>query len=590
MIDRNVIDRQTIDRHMNDKQMLEEHKADKARRPRTGGQLLVDALRRHGAGRVFCVPGESFLPALDALHDAADAVELIVCRQEGAAAHMAEAHGKLTGEPGICLVTRGPGATNASIGVHTAKQDSSPMILLVGQVGRHVAGREAWQEIDVPAVFGPLAKWAVQVERTERLPEVISRAFHVATSGRPGPVVIGLPEDLLYEEAVVDDAALRRHARVQAHPAPAALAQLHERLAAARRPFVLVGGSGWDEAGCRSLAALAERFDLPVGTAFRRQDLIDNRDRHFAGDVGIAPNPALAERIRGCDLLLAIGTRLGDTTTSDEALLAAPRPRQPLVHVHADPGELGRIYQADLAINAGPAEFCAAALDTMPALDTSAWRAWTRAARADYLATLEHGPMPGTLDLGDVMALLRHQLPRDAIVTNGAGNYSSWVHRFYQYGGFRTQLAPTSGVMGYGLPAAIAAALQDRSRTVVCFAGDGCFQMNAQELATLRQYGLKVLIVVVNNGLFGSIRMHQEMHYPGRVIGTALENPDFAALARAHGLHGESVSRTEDFASAFERTRAVKGSALIELRIDAEAITPRTTLSAIRNRALASVK
>jgi acetolactate synthase-1/2/3 large subunit len=552
--------------------------------PRSGGQLVVDALRLHGTRRVFCVPGESFLPALDALHDARDQIELVVCRQEGAAAHMTEAHGKLTGEPGVCFVTRGPGATNASIGVHTARQDSTPMILLVGQVSRRVRGREAWQEIDLQAVFGSMAKWAVEVDRIERLPELMSRAFHVATSGRPGPVVIGLPEDLLYEKAEVAVSA-HRYRRAPAAPAPEALRELHGLLAKAQRPFVIAGGGGWDAAACAALAGFAARFDLPVGTAFRRQDLVDNRNACFAGDVGIGINPGLAERIRTSDLLLAVGPRLGETTTSDYTLLDLPRPRQPLVHVHADAGELGRVYQAQLPIQADMRAFCEAAL-ALPPLDTSAWQAWTRAARANYLTTLEHGTMPGTLDLGEVMALLRQRLPADTIVTNGAGNYASWVHRFYQYGGFRTQLAPTSGVMGYGTPAAIAAALHDRSRTVVCFAGDGCFQMNAQELATARQYGLKILFIVVNNGIFGSIRMHQEMHFPGKVHGTTLENPDFPLLARAHGMHGETVTQTGEFAGAFERAMQCAGSALIELRIDPEAITPRTTLSALRAKAL----
>ncbi|NUZ05057.1 thiamine pyrophosphate-binding protein [Piscinibacter koreensis] len=550
---------------------------------RNGGQILIDQLRIHGARRVFSVPGESFLPAIDALHDAREAIQLVTCRQEGAAAHMAEAHGKLTGEPGICFVTRGPGATNASIGVHTARQDSTPMILLVGLVGRHVARREAWQEIDVEAVFGSLAKWAVRIDRIERIPELVARAFQVATSGRGGPVVIGLPEDLLYEEAEVEDAV--RYQRVHASPSPSDMQRLRELLATAERPFVLLGGGGWSRAACDAIRSFAAAFDLPVGTAFRRQDLLDNRDVHFAGDVGIGVNPALAERIRGADLIVSVGARMGETTTNDYTLLKVPKPTQTLVHVHPDPNELGSVYQADLMINAGMREFAEAAQRLEP-VPTTAWRGWTRAARADYLATLEHGPMPGELNMGDVMAQLRQRLPADTIVTNGAGNYTSWVHRFYQYGGFRTELAPTSGTMGYGTPAAIAAALEHPGRTVVCFAGDGCFQMTPQELATVQQYGLGILFVIVNNGIYGSIRMHQEVHYPGKVYGTDIENPDFPALAAAYGLHGEAVQRTEDFGNALERALHAPGAALLELRIDPEAITPRTTLTALREKAL----
>lgn len=550
---------------------------------RQGGQVLVDALRIHGTDTVFCVPGESFLPALDALHSAGDAIRLVVCRQEAGAGHMAEAYGKLTGKPGICFVTRAPGATNASIAVHTAMQDSTPMILLVGQVSRGNAGRETWQEIDVEAVFGSLAKWAVQVERGERLPELISRAFHVATSGRPGPVVVGLPEDLLYEEMVVADTG--PYQRVQAHPGPADLARLRELLAQAQRPFLLVGGGGWDVPACDALRAFCERFDLPVGTGFRRQDLLDNMHPHFAGDVGIGINPALAQRLREADLVIALGTRLGETTTSDHTLLTAPCPAQTLVHVHADAGELGRVYQAALAINAGVREFCVAA-QALERVDTSAWHAATAAAHADYLATLSPVAMAGTVNMSEVMAQLRQRVPADTIVTNGAGNYSGWVHRFHVYRGFRTELAPTSGVMGYGLPAACAAKLVHPERTVVCFAGDGCFLMAAQELATVALYELPIVFIVVNNGIYGSIRMHQEIHYPGRVHGTALRNPDFAALARAHGLHGAIVERTEHFAAALDAALACGRGAVIELRTDPEAITPRTTLSALRSNAI----
>ncbi|MES2186597.1 MAG: thiamine pyrophosphate-binding protein [Pseudomonadota bacterium] len=550
---------------------------------RTGGQVVADALRIHGVDTVFSVPGESFLPVIDALHGLREHIRLVTCRQEGAAAHMADAYAKLRGVPGVCLVTRGPGSSNAAIGIHTAQQDSTPMVVLVGQVSRHAMGREAWQEIDYVRMFGGMAKWAVQVEQAGRIPEILAHAFQVATSGRCGPVVVALPEDLLYEPVQVTDTGAYR--AVQAHPGGADMQRLRTLLAAAQRPLVILGGGGWDRAACDDLAAFARRFHLPVGTAFRRQDLIDNHDVHFAGDVGLGINPALAQRVRDADLVLAIGTRLGETTTQDYTLLSAPCPAQTLVHVHADAGELGRVYQAALPIQAGMAAFAAAAAALEP-VDTAAWAGWTRTAHADYLATLAPPAVTGPLDMGAVMAHLRNVLPADAILTNGAGNYAAWVHRFYGYRGFRTQLAPTSGAMGYGVPAACAAALVHPERTVVCFAGDGCFQMSAQELATVRQYGLRIVFIVVNNGMYGSIRMHQEMNFPGHVYGTAIDNPDFAALARAYGLHGEVVETTAGFAPAFERARACTGSALLELRTDPELITPRTTLQALRDKAL----
>ena len=561
------------------------HPASPALAPRTGGQVVVDALRVHGVDTVFSVPGESFLPVIDALHGARGQVRLVTCRQEGAAAHMAEAYGKLRGVPGVCLVTRGPGATNASIGIHTAQQNSTPMVVLVGQVSRRTIGREAWQEMDYVRVFSAMAKWAVQVERADRIPEILARAFQTAASGRCGPVVVALPEDLLYETVRVADTGSYR--AVQAHPGDGDMQRLRALLAGARRPLVILGGGGWTGAACDEMAAFARRFDLPVGTAFRRQDLIDNHDPRFVGDVGLGINPALAQRVRDADLVLAIGTRLSETTTQDYTLLAAPCPAQTLVHVHADAGELGRVYQPALPIQAGMPAFAAAAVALEP-VDTRPWREWTAAARADYVATLAPPPMPGALNMGVVMAHLREVLPADAIITNGAGNYAGWVHRFYGYRGFRSQLAPTSGAMGYGIPAACAAALVHPERTVVCFAGDGCFQMTVQELATVRQYRLRIIFIIVNNGMFGSIRMHQEMNFPGNVYGTAIENPDFALLARAYGLSGETVERTEDFPAAFARARANDGASLLELRIDPEAITPRTTLRALRERALAA--
>ena len=550
--------------------------------PRTGGRIVADALRIHGVDTVFCVPGESFLPVIDALYDQRDAIQLVVCRQEGGAAFMAEAYGKLTGEPGVCFVTRGPGATNASIGVHTAFQDSTPMILFIGQVSTEVSEREAWQELDYRRMFGQMSKWVAQIDQAERIPEMVGRAFQVAVSGRPGPVVVALPEDMLGASVAVADGG--RHRRVQAHPGREDLERLGSQLGVARRPLMILGGGGWSAEACADLQAFVETFDLPVGCSFRRQDLLDNRHPNYVGDVALGINPKLAQRVRDADLVLAVGTRLGGITTSDYSLLAVPRPHQRLVHVHADSEELGRIYQADLMINAGVREFAAAARALMA--PHVAWGDWTKAARADYLAWQRHAPMPGPVDLGEVMALLRETLPADSILTNGAGNYAIWLHRFYQYRGFRTQLAPTSGAMGYGTPAAVAAKLVYPQRTVVCFAGDGCFLMNGQELATAVQYQLAVIFIVVNNGMYGTIRMHQEREFPGRVHGTALVNPDFVALAKAYGAHGELLERTADFAPAFERARAAGRPALLELRIDPEAISPRTTLTELRQEAL----
>ena len=550
---------------------------------RSGGRTLVDQLRVHGADMAFCVPGESYLDVLDALHDAREEIRLIVCRQEGGAAFMAEAYGKLTGRPGICFVTRGPGATNASIGVHTAFQDSTPMILFIGQVGGNVVEREAFQEIDYRRMYGPMAKWVAQIDRAERIPEFLSHAFHLAVSGRPGPVVLALPEDMLRSTAVVADAP--PYTRVKPHPGTADMERMRVLLAAARQPLVILGGGDWDPIACAGIRTFVEANDLPVACSFRRQDLFDNRHPNYCGDAGIGIAPALADRINRADLVLAIGARLGENPSSGYTLFDIPLPRQRLVHVHPGADELGRVYRAELMINSGMPEFAAMASALAP-VDATRWRQWTRDARADYLANLRHSPMKGPVDLGEIMAFLRRTLPADTIVTNGAGNYAGWVHRFYQYSGFRTQLAPTSGAMGYGVPSAIAAKALYPERTVVSFSGDGCFLMNGQELATAAQYGLGVLFIVVNNGMYGTIRMHQEREYPARIHGTTLQNPDFAALARAYRLHGEVVERTEDFEAAFHRARACGRAALLELRIDPDAITTRTELSAIRRRAL----
>ncbi len=550
--------------------------------PRSGGQILVDQLKIHGVTRAFCVPGESYLPVLDALYVHRETIELITCRQEGGAANMAEAHGKLTGAPGICLVTRGPGATNASIGVHTAFQDSTPMILFIGQVGGDFVEREAFQEIDYRRMFGQMAKWVAQIDRAERVPEFVAHAFQVATSGRMGPVVLALPEDMLASMVTVADA--RAWQRVRTSPGEQALMRLSAMLQSAERPIVIAGGSGWDAKSCADLQHFSEMQKIPVGCAFRFQDLFDNAHPHYAGDVGIGINPALAARIKAADLVIAIGPRLGEMTTGGYTLIEAPYSSdgaQQLVHIHAGAEELGRVYQADLMINASMPEM-ARALAALPRLTRDGLEENVRAANADYCAWQMKKTTPGNVQMWEVMHHLESVLPADAILTNGAGNYATWVHRFHRYRGFRTQLAPTSGAMGYGVPAAISAKAMYRDRTVIAFAGDGCFLMTGQELATAVQYQLNVIFIVVNNGMYGTIRMHQERAFPGHVHGTDLVNPDFAAYARAFGAHGETVESTEQFAPAYLRAVKAGKPALIEIRIDPEAITPNTTLKAIR--------
>jgi acetolactate synthase-1/2/3 large subunit len=554
---------------------------------RTGGQLLVDALKVHGVDHVFGVPGESYLAALDAFYDATEKIRFVICRQEGGAAYMAEAYGKLTGRPGICFATRGPGASNASLGIHTAYQDSSPVILFIGQVGNDFVEREAFQEIDYRRMYGQMAKWVAQIDRADRVPEYVHRAFHTAVSGRPGPVVLALPEDMLTETATVADTG--RYQRVAAHPGEADLQKLRAMLAQAQRPFVLLGGSDWTAQACADFRAFAEANDLPVGTAFRRQDLYDNRLPNFAGDVGIGINPKLAERVKACDLLIAIGARMDEMTTAGYTLIEAPRPKSKFVHVHPGAEVLGRVYEAELLIHSGMPEF-AQALRKLAPVASRPWRDATKSARAEYEAWLNPEPAPGALHPGEVIAFLGKRLPPESIITNGAGNFAGWIHRYYPYPGFRTELAPTSGSMGYGVPSAVAAKLVHPNRPVISFSGDGDFLMCGQELATVAQYELKIVFIVVNNGMYGTIRMHQERNYPGRVSGTELKNPDFAALARAYGLHGEIVEKTADFEGAFERAMKAKTASLIELRIDPEAITTRTTLSAIRATALKNKK
>jgi acetolactate synthase-1/2/3 large subunit len=546
---------------------------------RTGGQILVDQLELNGADIAFCLPGESYLPVLDALHDSP--IRLVTCRHEQGAANAAEAYGKLTGRPGICLVTRGPGATQAAVGVHTAKQDSSPMLLLVGQVPRAFRGREAWQELDYGQVFGGIAKAAWELDSAERIPEHMAEAFAIAVSGRPGPVVLALPEDVLAEQADVADGA-----PVEAPcqpPAAAELARLRELLAEAERPLFVVGEGGWTAETSRDVQAFCEANALPVACAFRCQDFVDNRSRSYVGVLGVAMDEAIAARLRDADLVLAIGGRLGEVPTRRYTLLEPPDPQQTLVHVHPDPGELGRVYLPDLAIAATLPEAAASLLALEPV--EARWREWTAAARAEYEANLVTEPMEGDLDLGEVMAFLRRRLPGDAVQTCGAGNFTVWAHRFAEFTQFGTQACPRSGSMGYGLPAAVAAQLVHPDRVVVCFTGDGDFVMSSPELATAAQYGLPIVILVVNNGMYATIRMHQERAYPRRVIGTDLQNPDFPALARAYGAHGERVERTEDFGAAFERALASGRPSVLELPVDPERISPRVKLSELRGEA-----
>ena len=558
---------------------------------RSGGQILVDALKIHGVDTAFGVPGESYLDVLDALHDSD--IRFIINRQEGGAAFMAEAYGKMTGKPGICFVTRGPGATNASIGVHTAYQDSTPMILFIGQVGTDFMDREAFQEIDYRRMYGQMAKWVAQIDRADRIPEYMARAFQVATSGRPGPVVLALPEDMLIEVASVADTA--RYTPVQASPSAAQIDTLRAMLAQATRPMVLLGGASWNEEACADLQRFAEANALPVGCTFRFQDLLDNAHPNYAGDVGIGINPKLAARVRDADLLIAIGPRLGEMTTSGYSLLASPVPKQRLVHFHADAEELGSVYQAALMVNSGAAQACAM-LAAMAPVDSSAWKHTVAEAKADLAAYQEQPPIfkdgQAPLDLWQVVQELMAQVPADTILTNGAGNYASWGHRFYRYGAMRTQLAPTNGAMGYGVPSGVAAKIIDPARTVVTFAGDGEYMMNGQELATAVQYKAGVVIIVFNNNMFGTIRMHQERDYPGRVSGTTLHNPDFAALAVAYGASGEVVESTAQFGPALARalahTREKSLPAIIELRYDGNLITPNATLETIRKTALAA--
>ena len=542
----------------------------------------MDSLVGLGATRGFGVPGESYLAVLDAMVDHANIFDLVLCRQEGGAAYMAAAWGKLTGNPGLCFVTRGPGATNATVGVHTAMQDSLPMILFVGQVGSDVKGREAFQEVDYSAFFGPLAKWAVEIDDVDRVPEIVSRAWTVALSGRPGPVVVALPEDML----VAASTSAPCGPVTIPEPAPSAdiIDDMQRRLTAARRPVILLGGTRWTDDSARAIESFATTHDVPVVAAFRFHDIIDNGCEAYVGDAGVAMNGYMKSLLREADLILAINIRFGEATTDGYSLFNAPRMAATLIHSHASDDEIGKIYAPDLPIHAGPNAMAAALSEmVLPASDRRT--DWCRKARAEYLASLGAPAQPGDVDMGVVTAHIQDKLPEDAIVTHGAGNFSIWPNKFLSYGAGQRMLGPQSGSMGFGLPAALAAKVHDRSRFVLCFAGDGDFQMNGNELGTALQAGLNPVILIINNSSYGTIRMHQERHYPTRVSGTEIVNPDYMAIAAAYGFHGERVTRTEEFAAAYERACGAPSGAIVEIVTSTEAISPRTTISALREAA-----
>ena len=548
---------------------------------RSAAEVLVDQLRIHGVRHVFCVPGESYLAVLDAFHDSDLAVT--VCRQEGGAAIMAEALGKVTGQPGVCFVTRGPGATNAAHGIHIARQDSSPLVMFVGQVGRDTREREAFQELDYRAVFGSMTKWTTEIDDPARVPEIVSRAFHTAANGRPGPVVVAIPEDMLVERIAVADAP--PFTAIETSPGAAEMQKFGELLGAARAPIVVLGGSRWSQQACDRLARFVEKYALPVCTTFRRGHLFDQTHPCYAGDLGIGPNPKLLERIKSSDLVIAIGGRLGELPSQRYTLFDIPRPQMPFVHVHPGAEELGRVYSPSLAINATPAAFTAA-LERLTFARAPAGEA--KAANADYRAWTEKPTeQPGGVNFGAIMIWLRENLAPDAVICNGAGNYAAWIHRFFRFRRFGQQVAPVSGSMGYGVPAAVAMKRLHPERQVVCIAGDGDFLMNGQEFETAVQYDLPFTTIVFDNGMYGTIRMHQEREYPGRVSATELRNPDFQAYARAFGGFGISVERTEDFPAAFQQAEASGKPAIVRLVIDPESITPGTTLAKIRAKALA---
>ena len=554
------------------------------------GHLLVECLVAQGVTHAFGVPGESYLAVLDGFHAYRDHIQFIINRQEGGAAYMADAHGRLTGRPGVCFVTRAPGATNASVGIHTAFQDSTPLVLFVGDVASDTRDREAFQELDYGAFFGPstrgMAKRVERIDDARRIPEYVARAFATAMNGRPGPVVLVLPEDMLTQ--AVHERPMPRVEPAQAWSDPGALRTLREMLLKAQRPMVIAGGGGWTPQAAQALQRFAENWKLPVGNAFRFQDTFDNHHPLYAGDVGIGINPLLAQRIQQSDLIIALGTRLGEMTSSGYTLFNAPRTAQTLVHIHSSAEELNRVYQADLAINA-TMNAAARSLEVLSAPPTLPWEAWAQACHEDYLINLQPQALPGDIDMPAVVASLQKHLPADAVLTNGAGNFASWVHRFYRHHGLakglKTQLAPTNGSMGYGVPAGIAAAITT-GRTVFTIAGDGDFLMNGQELATASQYGAKTIVVLLNNGMYGTIRMHQERDYPQHVSGSSLSNPNFAELARAYGYAGVRITRTAEFEPELLAALQRPQGTLIEIMLDPDVITTRGTLSAITDTAL----
>ncbi len=549
---------------------------------RSGGQVLVDALCIHGVDTVFCVPGESYLPILDALYDC-PTIRTISCRHESGAANMAEAYGKLTGKPGVVLVTRGPGACHASVGVHIAQQDSTPLLLLIGQVERDTRDREAFQEIDYSAFFGSLCKWVAEVNNPARLPELLSQAFHRCCNGRPGPVALALPKDILEIQLDVSDGHTWQ--QIDSSPDEAAMQELSVMLEAAWRPVMIVGGPGWSPQICASIQEFAEHACLPVAASFRCQDRFDNTHELYAGELGMSASPALVQRIKGADLIVCLGARLGEQTTRSYSLLVPPNPSQKLVHIYPSADELGRVYQPDMAICASLEQFARAA-GSLPMLETEHRREWAIAARKDYLAQLEQWPeCRGELNMAAVMAHLREVLPAEAILTTDAGNFAGWAQRFYQFRHFPTQLGPTNGAMGYGVPAAIAARALKPHTPVVGFVGDGGVLMTGQEIATAVHYGIDPVILIINNNMYGTIRMHQERDYPGRIHATDLSNPEFAVWAQSFGAYGELVTRTEAFPQAFRNACAAGRIAVLELRLDAEAISARTTLTALRENA-----
>lgn len=533
---------------------------------KTGGQVLVDCLLEHGVDTVFCVPGESYLAALDALRDVQDQIQVIVCRHEGAAAHMAEAYGKLTGRPGICFVTRGPGSTQASVGVHTARQDSSPMILIVGQVERDIFDREGFQEVDYRSFFSPLAKLALQIENPNRMAEYVNRAFHTAVNGRPGPVVLAIPENTLSDHTTVPQTT-KAYQVAQSAPTATDLAHIQHLIEKAKKPLLVVGGSGWSAQACADLKNFAEQFQLPTAVTFRRQDLFDNHHPLYIGVLGLGTAPSLTQRVKDADLLLVVGDRLSEAATSAYTLIDPQNPHCTFVHVHPDPEELGRVYNADLAINANVSSFVAAASQLKSAASNQATQ-WANEARTDYEALLQRPPCDDAIDLRKTVAQLNDILPKEAIITNGAGSYASFVHRDYQFSHYPSQLAPTCGTMGYGLPAAISAKLVHPEHPVVCFAGDGCFLMSAQELATAVRYQLPIVIIVIDNESYGSIRMHQDRRYPQRDFATELVNPDFLALARSYGAKAEHIQSTSEFQPAMERALKEQVPTLLLMNVD----------------------